>query len=267
MERVGLKRVGLSWLVLLAVTVATVSDSLSDLPFEQAMTKNVHELSVLVRNPSYTDVTLYWVSPEKKEVVMNTIPKLGSTKLTSFDGHTFGWRTAGTSDPLYLFTVKSEMDGTKYTLPGMTIGGLSFINLAARRLAFYWKGNGELQFQGHLDGGEQLGLESYEGHNFIWAEPHGTGPTANPTVVGEITIQAGKMIYAYIDETTPPKMLDQLNVELKFRAQYLESHGYPYVQSNKRHILSKNSLNPHMLKPGQSPEPPESSESCSTPSV
>ena len=223
--RVGLKRVGLRCLVLLAVIVATVSASLSDLPFQQAMVKNVHELSVLVRNPSYTDVTLYWVSPEKKEVVMNTVPNVGSTKLTTFDGHTFGWRNAGTSDRLYLFTVKSEMDGTKYALPGMTISGLSFINLAARRLAFYWKGGGELKFQGHVDSGEQVGLESYEGHNFIWAEPHGIGPTDNPTVVGEVVIQAGKMIYAYTDKTTPSKMLDQLNVELKFRAQYLETHG------------------------------------------
>ena len=36
----------------------------------------------------------------------------------------------------------------------------------------------------------KVGLESYEGHNVIWAQPHGTGPIDNLTVVGEVVIQA-----------------------------------------------------------------------------
>jgi len=222
-------------LVLFAMAVADANDS----------------FHLFVNNPSDSDVKLMWVSPEGKEHLINDIAAAGEIRVNTFHGHTFGWRKVGTSDRLSEFVVNSQMAETHYTLPGMGsipkstinksaakrrvakgdskgIGGLSFRNLAERPLVMYWKNpdNGDLKFQGNVGSGEQSGFQTYEGHRFIWAE---VGNEQNPTVVSEFVIEAGRMIYAYTDETTPSHFLDKLNEELAFRDQYLEDNGYDWI--------------------------------------
>ena len=72
------------------------------------------------KNPSARLVQLVWVSPDGDEHTIDNIAAAGEMRVNTFHGHTFGWRTVGTSDALRQFEIKSEMADTYYTLPGMT---------------------------------------------------------------------------------------------------------------------------------------------------
>jgi len=117
---------------------------------------------------------------------------------------------------------------------GVGVGGTSFRNLSDREMMLYWAHpqTGAFKHQARLcANGCSTGFQTYAGHRFAWAEMvDGNEPRPSEIVpVHWSQVDEGQLIYAFIDETTKPAVRELLEDEFKFRAEYLETNGFPWT--------------------------------------
>eukprot|EP00040_Diaphanoeca_grandis_P030630 m.181481 g.181481 ORF g.181481 m.181481 type:complete len:409 (+) comp32068_c0_seq2:192-1418(+) len=125
------------------------------------------------------------------------------------------------------------------TLPGLAlgnygVGGVKFKNCASRTMTMYWKSfSGEPDYAGRVHGDcGTTGFQTYEGHEFFWSEFQQDPPTPTTYPGGkfvEFAITEDQRLYYYIDDSTKPEVMEKLQEEIDFMAEYRNRTGRHWV--------------------------------------
>lgn len=117
-----------------------------------------------------------------------------------------------------------------------TKAGLSgkFRNMSARKVRLYWVSHsGEAKFTCTLDAmGGESSFQTYAGHSFFFAELLVEPPVpieGKGALGARFIITQDQRIYTFIDDSTPPKLVDELQTELQFMRDYYQANGRHWI--------------------------------------